>query len=221
MLFAGNLIFFQPGDYVKFINLHAAEHKSPSNKENAHPVVEFVLHRGDAFGRSVRVLSPDDPDLETMKGRQEIVAMENDSFNLSEALQQSAESPDDEKITKDCEPVPSTSREPEKTFRSRKRVISNQEEDNCISEENVNFVNEQESRKLLNSDNVNYTKKETDSKRKCPREVSNAKNKANEQSSIESEARCMIQTNTGIVMMYFFKNIPSCSLYLPFSYMPF
>lgn len=202
MLFAGNF-FFQPGDYVKFINLHAAEHKSLNNKENAHPVVEFVLHRGDAFGRSVRVLSPDDPDLETMKGRQEIVAMENDSFNLSEALQQSTDSPDDEKIIKDWEPVPSTSREPEKTLSGRKNVIYNQEEDNCFSEKNTDFVNEQESRKSLNSDTVNDTKKETESKRKCPREVSFDKYKTNEQSSSESEARCMIQTNTGIVMMYF------------------
>lgn len=54
------------------------------------------------------MLSPDNVDLDTMKQRQEIVAMENDSFNYSDVLV-SSESQEIVKVARNWEPVPSTS----------------------------------------------------------------------------------------------------------------
>lgn len=99
----------KPGDYVKFVNLHAAEYSCPDNRASGQTTVEFVLHRGDSFGRSVKVLPSDSPDLDAMKQRQEIVAMENDSFICSEAVGYSSESSSEQVKSSKDDPNPSTS----------------------------------------------------------------------------------------------------------------
>lgn len=72
---------FQPGDYIKFVNLHAAEYKQTGKPDK--PTVELCLHRGNSFGRCVKVVSPDSSELDQMKQRQEIIALDNDSFSIS------------------------------------------------------------------------------------------------------------------------------------------
>jgi hypothetical protein len=79
----GILLYFQPGDYIKFTNVHAAEHKSGSSSKTG--VVEFILHRGDSFNRCVQILQPDNSDLKELKQRQEIIVMEKNFLN-SESL---------------------------------------------------------------------------------------------------------------------------------------
>lgn len=189
----------RPGDYVKFVNLHAAEYRCPHNSNNSHTMVEFVLHRGDAFGRNVSVILPDDPDLDIIKQRQEIVAMENDSFNFSEALQQSSESAEIEQGKKNQEPVPSTSREPEhrpeQTFKGDKN--GSQEKELCVNENNKNSIDRCGHKE---SEKISKIADDTDSRQKHCRKVSDNGNQeqSNEQSLGESssEPRCMIQTST-------------------------
>ncbi|XP_052266849.1 protection of telomeres protein 1-like isoform X2 [Dreissena polymorpha] len=78
----------KPGDYVKFINLHASEWKD--NNRSHRPAIEFCLHRGNSFGRCVRVVSADLPDLISLKQRQEIVALDNESFSVTGINSQTA-----------------------------------------------------------------------------------------------------------------------------------
>ncbi|XP_053376763.1 protection of telomeres protein 1-like [Mercenaria mercenaria] len=182
----------KPGDYVKFINLHAAEYKSASSRDGDHTVVEFVLHRGDSFGRSVKVLPQNNVDLNTMKQRQDIVAMENGNFNSCESQAESAE----------CKGVqviqgPSTSGVSENTGRENGEKAARQNE---RSEIIVESSEELESDKLEtvkrhatdsgDKRSVKELKKECD--RQLPGETSGSCISSN-------EPRCMAQSSTVIL----------------------
>lgn len=67
----------QPGDYIKFVNLHATEYKQ--GDQSATPTIELCLHRGTSYGRCVQLVSPDCTDLNVMKQRQEMIAYKNAS----------------------------------------------------------------------------------------------------------------------------------------------
>lgn len=67
----------QPGDYIKFVNLHATEYKQVD--QSARPTIELCLHRGTSYGRCVQVVSPDCTDLKVMKQRLEMITSKNAS----------------------------------------------------------------------------------------------------------------------------------------------
>lgn len=63
------------------MNLHAAEHKHSDQQST--PIVEFCLHGGNSFGRCIKIVSPDSCELNDMKHRQEVIALDNDSFSMT------------------------------------------------------------------------------------------------------------------------------------------
>ena len=52
----------QPGDFVKFYNLHAMKHKitAPEEQHSAVPIVELCLHGGTSYGRGMRIFDETD-----------------------------------------------------------------------------------------------------------------------------------------------------------------
>lgn len=90
-----------PGDFVKFVNLHAAEHKEP-DVQPVVPLTELTLHDGgQMFGRCLRKLDPDCQELRTLKLLMEEAAESQDSeddsldFELKEQPPQSRPVADD------------------------------------------------------------------------------------------------------------------------------
>ena len=93
---------------MKIVNLHAAEYKQ-SNKPPT-PVIELCLHGGNSFGRCVKVISPDLSELEEMKYLMEVIALENDSFNITQITSSSEQNTDKQTVEVENQPEHSNGR---------------------------------------------------------------------------------------------------------------
>ncbi len=69
---------WQPGDFVKFINLRATQFKNPdgSGEFAVIPTIEFVLHRGFSYGRSLKILSPNSDEVTNLQKKLQQVFLE-------------------------------------------------------------------------------------------------------------------------------------------------
>ncbi|XP_060080459.1 protection of telomeres protein 1-like [Ylistrum balloti] len=66
----------QPGQFIKLCNLHAAILKTTSARDNlsALPSLELVIHRGTSYGRGLKVMDVESPDVLTLIDTLDIVA---------------------------------------------------------------------------------------------------------------------------------------------------
>ena len=165
--------------------MHAAEYKTNNGGKPAS--VEFVLHRGDSFGRCVQVLEPGSSDLKTLQQRQEIIAMER-NFHCSESF---ADCTNIEEFNR-----PSTSRAVEN---NNKQIVTSSKENEPTdinrvsnSQDDISDRPKMSKRTIIEGDGGTSVKqaKLTSESNECGEEI-------RETLTGSSEPRCMAKSSTG------------------------